>query len=39
MTEKKARKVLRLGDRDGFEAWSAGQAWIPRNGADGGWPA
>jgi hypothetical protein len=29
------REILRLGDRDGFEAWIARQAWIPRNG--GGW--
>jgi hypothetical protein len=35
VTEEEAREVLRLGDRDGFEAWIAGQAWIPRNG--GGW--
>jgi hypothetical protein len=35
MTEEEAREVLRLGDRDGFEAWIAGQLWIPRLG--GGW--
>jgi hypothetical protein len=35
LTEEEAREVLRLGDQDRFEAWIAGQVWIPRNGA--GW--
>jgi hypothetical protein len=31
--EEEAREVLRLGDQDGFEARTAGQIWVPQNGA------
>jgi hypothetical protein len=34
MTEEEAREVLRADDRDGLEAWIAGQPWIVMPG---GW--
>jgi hypothetical protein len=35
MTEERARRILRLGNKDGFEAWIARQIWVRRVGS--GW--
>jgi hypothetical protein len=37
VTEKEAREVLRLGSRDGLEAWIADAVWIPRPRGGEGW--